>query len=67
MSQVQRIEGELFESKKHAERHGLDLCKKWIYRQFTDERIELLEEATRATTKADWHLACSPPLRQSEQ
>jgi hypothetical protein len=30
MSQVQRIEGELFESKKHAERHGIELCKEWI-------------------------------------
>jgi len=28
--QVQRIEGELFESKDEAEQHGLELCKKWI-------------------------------------
>jgi hypothetical protein len=31
--QVQRIEGELFESKEQAEQHGLDLCKKWIDKQ----------------------------------
>jgi hypothetical protein len=30
MIQVQRIEGELFESKEHAERHGLELCKNCI-------------------------------------
>jgi hypothetical protein len=28
--QVQRIEGELFESKEQAERHGLELGKKWV-------------------------------------
>jgi hypothetical protein len=32
MIQVQRIEGESFESKEQAERHGLELCKKWIDR-----------------------------------
>jgi hypothetical protein len=31
--QVQRIEGELFESKEQAEQHGLELCKKWIDKQ----------------------------------
>jgi hypothetical protein len=31
--QIQRIEGELFESKEQAEQHGLDLCKKWIDKQ----------------------------------
>ncbi len=28
--QVQRIEGELFESKEQAEKHGLELCKEWV-------------------------------------
>lgn len=28
--QVQRIEGEFFQSKEEAERHGLNLCKEWI-------------------------------------
>ncbi len=28
--QVQRIEGELFESKEQAEQHGLELCKEWV-------------------------------------
>ena len=31
--QVQRIEGELFESKEQAEQHGLELCKEWIDKQ----------------------------------
>jgi hypothetical protein len=31
--QVQRIEGELFESKEQAEHHGLELCKAWIDKQ----------------------------------
>jgi hypothetical protein len=31
--QVQRIEGELFESKEQADQHGLELCKKWIDKQ----------------------------------
>jgi hypothetical protein len=31
--QVQRIEGELFESKEQAEQRGLELCKKWIDKQ----------------------------------
>jgi hypothetical protein len=31
--QVQRIEGELFQSEEQAEQHGLDLCKKWIDEQ----------------------------------
>jgi hypothetical protein len=31
--QVQRIEGELFESKEQAERHGIELCKEWIDNQ----------------------------------
>ena len=30
---VQRIEGELFESKEQAEQHGLELCKAWIDKQ----------------------------------
>jgi hypothetical protein len=28
--QVKRIEGELFETKEQAERHGVELCKEWI-------------------------------------
>lgn len=28
--QVQRIEGELFETKEQAEQHGVELCKEWI-------------------------------------
>jgi hypothetical protein len=31
--QVQRIEGELFESKEQAEQHGLELSKQWIDKQ----------------------------------
>jgi hypothetical protein len=31
--QVQRIEGELFQSKEQAERYGLNLCKEWIDKQ----------------------------------
>jgi hypothetical protein len=31
--QVQRIEGELFESEEQAEQHGLELCKEWIDKQ----------------------------------
>jgi hypothetical protein len=30
MIQVQRIEGELFESKEQAEQHGVELWKEWI-------------------------------------
>ena len=32
--QVQRIEGELFQSKGQAEQHGVKLCKKSIDKQF---------------------------------
>jgi hypothetical protein len=31
--QVQRIEGELFETKEQAEQHGIELCKEWIDNQ----------------------------------
>ena len=31
--QVQRIEGELFETKAQAEHHGLELCKEWTDKQ----------------------------------
>ena len=31
--QVQRIEGELFETKEQAERHGVELCKEWTDKQ----------------------------------
>src|SRR4030095_12310717 len=31
--QVQRIEGELFESEEQAKQHGLELCKEWIDKQ----------------------------------
>jgi hypothetical protein len=33
MIQVQRIEGECFETKEQAEQHGLELCKEWIDKQ----------------------------------
>ena len=33
MIQVQRIIGELFESKELAEQHGLKLCTEWIDKQ----------------------------------
>ena len=36
--QVQRIEGELFESKEQAERHGLELFKEWIDKQNNTKR-----------------------------
>jgi hypothetical protein len=31
--QVQRIEGEYFDTKEQAEQHGLELCKEWIDEQ----------------------------------
>ena len=31
--QVQRIEGELFETKEQAEQHGVELCKEWVNKQ----------------------------------
>ena len=31
--QVQRIEGELFETKEQAEQHGVELCKEWTDKQ----------------------------------
>jgi hypothetical protein len=31
--QVQRIEGQLFETKGQAEQHGVELCKQWIDKQ----------------------------------
>ena len=31
--QVQRIEGEYFETKEQAEQHGLELCNEWIDNQ----------------------------------
>jgi hypothetical protein len=34
VTQVQRIEGKLFESKEQAEQHGVELCKEWIDKQF---------------------------------
>ena len=30
---VQRIEGQLFETKEQAEQHGVELCKQWIDKQ----------------------------------
>jgi hypothetical protein len=33
MIQVQRIEGELFETKEQAEQHGVELCKEWVDKQ----------------------------------
>ena len=34
ISQVQRIEGKLFERKEQAEQYGVDLCKQWVDEQF---------------------------------
>ena len=31
--QVQRIEGQLFETNEQAEQHGVELCKEWIDKQ----------------------------------
>ena len=31
--QVERIEGELFDTKEEAEQHGVELCKEWIDKQ----------------------------------
>ena len=31
--QIQRIEGELFETKEQAEQHGVELCKEWVDKQ----------------------------------
>jgi hypothetical protein len=31
--QVQRIEGELFETKEQAEQRGVELCKEWVDKQ----------------------------------
>jgi hypothetical protein len=42
--QVQRIEGELFESKGQAEQHGLELCKEWIDKQ-TNRKKEMQKRA----------------------
>ena len=33
INQVQRIEGELFETKEQAEQHAIELCKEWIDKQ----------------------------------
>ena len=42
--QVQRIGGELFESKEEAEQYGLDMCKKWIDKQ-NKEKQEMKNRA----------------------
>ena len=47
--QVQRIEGELFESKEQAERHGLELCKEWIDKQNNKKRNAKTRSNTLAT------------------
>ena len=43
--QVQRIQGQLFETKEQAEQHGVELCKQWIDKQVRargdDERCSL--------------------------
>jgi hypothetical protein len=31
--EVKRIEGQSFEDKEEAERHGLELCKEWVHKQ----------------------------------
>jgi hypothetical protein len=40
LSQVQRIEGELFDSEERAERHGIALCKGWVDTQLSQRRSE---------------------------
>jgi hypothetical protein len=47
--QVQRIEGDLFETKEQAEQHGVELCKEWINRQKPETFV--LAEQTRLTCK----------------
>jgi hypothetical protein len=42
--QIQRIEGELFESKEQAEQHALKLCKEWIDKQ-TNAKKEMKRRA----------------------
>jgi hypothetical protein len=42
--QVERIEGELLESKEQAEQHGLELCKEWIDKQ-TNAKKEMKKRA----------------------
>jgi hypothetical protein len=44
--QLQRIEGELFDTKEHAEEHGLELCKEWI--------DNTLDAPTNATLQVVW-------------
>ena len=34
ISEIQRIEGRLFEIKEQAEEHGVEICKEWIDKQF---------------------------------
>lgn len=40
--QVQRIIGELFESKEQAEQHGLNLCMEWIDKQYEESRPPII-------------------------
>jgi hypothetical protein len=47
--QVQRIEGELFETKELAEQHGVELCKEWIDKQKPETVV--LAERTRPTSQ----------------
>jgi hypothetical protein len=35
--QIQRIEGDCFETKERAEQYGLELCKKWIDKLYSRE------------------------------
>jgi hypothetical protein len=44
--QLQRIEGELFDTKEQAEEYGLELCKEWI--------DNTLDAPTNATPQAVW-------------
>jgi hypothetical protein len=49
ITQVQRIEGELFETKEQAEQHGVELCKEWIDKQKPETVV--LAERTRPTSE----------------
>jgi hypothetical protein len=42
--QVQRIEGQLFETKEQAEQHGVELCKEWIDKQVRSELAATTKE-----------------------
>src|SRR5262245_42924082 len=41
--QVQRIEGELFETNEQAEQHGIELCQKWVNKQVIVQATKVVE------------------------